>query len=303
MDVPEMPAAGSRPAAAAGGSVETAQPVPRGVVAEVVERALREDLGSGDVTTRAAVMPDARARATITQKQAGVIFGLDCAEQAFRRLDPDAVFERSCSEGVFRDGGEVASVEGSAGALLAAERTALNLLGRLSGVATLARSYVDAIEGTGARILDTRKTTPGLRLLEKAAVAAGGATNHRVGLFDAFLLKENHIAIAGGIERAVGLCRAADPGLLLEVEVRNLTELVEAIEAGADRVMLDNMDLGQLRTAVGITAGRVELEASGGVGLESVRAIAETGVDWISVGALTHSAPTLDLSLILEPID
>ena len=274
-----------------------------GQVAEVVERALREDLGTGDVTTRASVPEDSRARAVISQKQDGVIFGLDCAKQAFARLDPDSTFERRCSEGLAREGGEVAVIEGSARALLAAERTALNLLGRLSGVATLAHRYVKAVEGTGARILDTRKTTPGLRMLEKAAVSAGGGTNHRVGLFDAFLLKENHIAMAGGIERAVALCREADPGLMLEVEVRNLTELVEAIDSGADRIMLDNMDLGQMRTAVGITAGRAELEASGGVSLESVRPIAETGVDFISVGAITHSAATLDLSLLLEPLD
>ncbi len=281
-------------------------PVPKlapGQVAEVVERALREDLGTGDVTTRASVPEDSRARAVISQKQDGVIFGLDCAKQAFARLDPDSTFERRCSEGLAREGGEVAVIEGSARALLAAERTALNLLGRLSGVATLAHRYVKAVEGTGARILDTRKTTPGLRMLEKAAVSAGGGTNHRVGLFDAFLLKENHIAMAGGIERAVALCREADPGLMLEVEVRNLTELVEAIDSGADRIMLDNMDLGQMRTAVGITAGRAELEASGGVSLESVRPIAETGVDFISVGAITHSAATLDLSLLLEPLD
>lgn len=292
-----------RPAAALSGESSGPPPVPAGLIAEIVERALREDLGPGDVTTEASVPPEARARATITQKQRGVIHGLDCAEQAFTRLDPQVSFERRCSEGLLRDGGEVAVVEGSARALLAAERTALNLMGRLSGIATLTRSYVDAIDGTGARILDTRKTTPGLRLLEKAAVAAGGGTNHRIGLFDAFLLKENHIAMAGGIANAVELCRGFDQSLPVEVEVRNLTELVEAIESGADRVMLDNMDLGQMRTAVGITAGRTELEASGGVGLESVRAIAETGVDWISVGALTHSAAVLDLSMILEPTD
>jgi nicotinate-nucleotide pyrophosphorylase (carboxylating) len=258
------------------------------MVAEVVDRALREDIGTGDVTGRASVPRDLLAQAVITQKQPGVIFGLDCAEQAFKRLDPDCSFERRCSEGLLRDGGEVAVIEGHAAALLAAERTALNLLGRLSGVATLANLYVKAVEGTKARILDTRKTTPGLRLFEKAAVAAGGAVNH--------------IAMAGGITNAVARCRDANSELMVEVEVRNLTELMEALETGAERIMLDNMDLGQMRTAVELTKGKAELEASGGVNLESVRAIAETGVDFISVGAITHSAPTLDLSLLLEPI-
>ena len=273
-----------------------------GMVAEVVERALREDLGTGDVTSRASVPRDALAHAVIIQKQSGVIFGFDCAEQAFKRLDPDCSFERRCSEGLLREGGEVAVIDGQAAALLAAERTALNLLGKLSGVATLANRYAKAVEGTKARILDTRKTTPGLRLFEKAAVAAGGAVNHRIGLFDAFLLKENHIAMAGGITNAVARCREANPDLMVEVEVRNLTELMEALETGAERIMLDNMDLGQMRTAVELTKGKAELEASGGVNLESVRAIAETGVDFISVGAITHSAPTLDLSLLVEPI-
>ena len=273
------------------------------LIAETVERALREDLGTGDVTGRASVPDEARARAVIVQKQPGVIYGLACAEEAFRRLAPDVRIERKCSEGLKRDGGEVAVIEGPARAILASERTALNLLGRLSGIATLTNSYVETVAGTKARILDTRKTTPGLRLLEKAAVAAGGGTNHRIGLFDAFLLKENHIAMAGGIASAVARCREANPSLLLEVEVRSLTELMEAIDSGADRIMLDNMDLGQMRTAVELTKARAELEASGGVNLESLRAIAETGVDWISVGALTHSAPTLDLSLLLEPIE
>lgn len=271
------------------------------LINDTVERALREDIGAGDVTGRASVPTGAITRAIITQKAPGVIYGLECAEVAFRRLDPHCVFEARCDEGEPRPGGEVAVVTGSARALLAAERTALNLLGRLSGVATTTRRFVDAVDGTGARILDTRKTTPGLRLLEKAAVRAGGGVNHRIGLFDAFLLKENHIAMAGGIANAVEQCRAANPALMLEVEVRNLTELMQALDCEAHRIMLDNMDLGQMRTAVELTKGRAELEASGGVSIESVRAIAETGVDFISVGALTHSAPTLDLSLLVEP--
>jgi len=274
--------------------------LPAGVIAEVVERALREDLGSGDVTTEACLPIEQRAEATITQKQPGVIYGLDCAEQAFHRLDDGLIFERRCQEGEWREGGEVAVIRGSARPLLSAERTALNLLGRLSGIATLTARYVKAVGGTKAKVLDTRKTTPGLRTLEKAAVAAGGGTNHRIGLFDAFLIKENHIAVAGGISSAVERCRATNPELLLEVECRNLTELLEALDCGVERVLLDNMDPSQLVAAVGIAGDRAELEASGGVSLESVRSIAESGVDWISIGAITHSAPVLDLSLLIE---
>lgn len=276
--------------------------LPAAVVDAVVERALREDIGPGDVTTEASVPADARARALITQKAPGVVFGLDCARTAFGKLDDGAIFESRCEEGRWSGGGEIAMVQGNARALLSAERTALNLLGHLSGVATLTARFVKAVEGTGTRILDTRKTMPGLRALEKAAVAAGGGVNHRFGLYDAFLLKENHIAMAGGIGPAVELAREAGSGLLIEVECRSLSEVIEAIEAGAPRILLDNMDPGQLVAAVGIAAGRSELEASGGVTLESIRSIAETGVDFVSVGALTHSAPTLDISLLLEPI-
>lgn len=270
---------------------------------ELVEVALREDVGSGDVTTMATVAKDATARALITQKAPGSIYGLEAAATAFALLDPDARVERLVAEGAWReDGGPVMAVEGRARALLTAERTALNFLAHLSGVATMAARAARAVQGTGAKVLDTRKTTPGMRALEKAAVAAGGASNHRAGLYDAILIKENHIAAAGGIGQAVARARAAAPALAatLEVEVRNEGEIEQALQAGAERLLLDNMDDDQLRAAVAQVAGRAQLEASGGVMLQTLRARAETGVDWVSMGALTHSAPALDLSLILE---
>ena len=270
--------------------------------ADVVTRALAEDLGDGDVTTTATVAPDVRAQAVIRQKAPGVIYGLDVAEQVFRALDPEATFSREVAEGVWRERGEVLRLEGRARALLSGERTALNFLQRLSGVATMAARAVKAIEGTNARILDTRKTTPGLRALEKAAVAAGGATNHRAGLYDAILIKENHAALAGGVGAAVRRARDEAPDLPLEVECRDLTEVDEALAAGAPRLLLDNMSPDQLRRAVEHVAGRAELEASGGVTLQTLREVASTGVDFVSVGALTHSAPALDLSLLLTPL-
>jgi nicotinate-nucleotide pyrophosphorylase (carboxylating) len=238
----------------------------------------------------------------ITKKAPGVVFGLDAAEATFRALDPDVGLQRLTDEGRWRERGDVLQIEGSARSLLTAERTALNFLQRLSGVATLAARCVEAVAGTGARILDTRKTTPGLRSLEKAAVAAGGATNHRAGLYDAILIKENHASLAGGVGEAVRRARVHAPGVPIEVECRTLAEVDEALGAGAPRILLDNMTLEQLRDAVRHVAGRAELEASGGVTLQTLRAIAATGVDFISVGALTHSAPALDLSLLLEPI-
>jgi nicotinate-nucleotide pyrophosphorylase (carboxylating) len=265
-----------------------------------VDAALTEDVGSGDVTTEATVPEQTSARALITQKAPGVLFGLDVAEETFRALDPEMEFDGRAPEGEWRDGGPVLRLEGSARAILTAERTALNFLQRLSGVATMAARCVRAVQGTGATILDTRKTTPGLRALEKAAVAAGGATNHRFGLFDAVLVKENHAAIAGGVGEAIRRARASVPQLPLEVECRNLDEVDEALEAGADRILLDNMNVAQLKGAVRHVAGRAELEASGGVTLETLREIAGTGVQFISVGAITHSAPALDLSLLLE---
>ena len=269
---------------------------------DVAARALAEDLGDGDVTTAATVPAETRARAVIRQKAPGVIYGLDVAEQVFRSLDPEATFHREVAEGVWRESGEVLRLEGRARALLSGERTALNFLQRLSGVATMAARAVQAIDGTGARILDTRKTTPGLRMLEKAAVAAGGATNHRAGLYDAILIKENHAALAGGVGAAVRRARAQAPDLPLEVECRDLAEVDEALEAGAPRLLLDNMSPEELRRAVAHVGGRAELEASGGVTLQTLREVASTGVDFVSVGALTHSAPALDLSLLLTPL-
>ncbi|HEY5287786.1 MAG TPA: carboxylating nicotinate-nucleotide diphosphorylase [Solirubrobacteraceae bacterium] len=270
---------------------------------ELVGRALAEDIGSGDVTTKATVAVDAHAQALITQKAPGTIFGLDAAEACFALLDSDARFERLVGECAWRDQpGPVLSIEGLAAALLTGERTALNFLGRLSGIATLAASFVREVEGTGAVVLDTRKTTPGLRQLEKAAVAAGGATNHRVGLFDAILIKENHIAAAGGMAQAVARVREQAPELAdtLEVEVSSPGEIEEALAAGVPRLLLDNMNVEELGVAVAQVGGRAKLEASGNVTLENIRESAQTGVDFISVGALTHSAPALDLSLILE---
>jgi nicotinate-nucleotide pyrophosphorylase (carboxylating) len=270
---------------------------------DVIARALAEDVGDGDVTTAATVPEAARARALIRQKAPGVIYGIDVALKVFGALDPGMDAKRLVAEGEWReDGGPVLGLEGSARAILTGERTALNFLQRLSGVATMAARCVRTVSGTGAVILDTRKTTPGLRALEKAAVAAGGATNHRVGLFDAILIKENHAALAGGVGEAVRRARAEAPGLPLEVECRTLAEVDEALAAGAPMILLDNMSVLELREAVRHVDGRARLEASGGVTLETLGDIASTGVDFISVGALTHSAPALDLSLLLEPI-
>ena len=273
---------------------------------ELVARALAEDLGEGDVTGEATVPAEATATARIVQKAPGVVFGLDLVRETMSQTGVGEI-EVLAPEGEWRQEvpGEVLTARGNARAILAAERTALNFLGHLSGVATLTARYVEAVAGTKARILDTRKTTPGLRKLEKAAVAAGGGTNHRMGLFDAFLIKENHIAAAGSIPRAVYAAHQVHPELPVEVEVRNLDETAYAIGSGADQLLLDNMDPATMRAAVELrdansTNGKPTLEASGGVNLETVRAAAETGVDFISIGALTHSAPVLDFSLLLK---
>ncbi|CAN5500148.1 carboxylating nicotinate-nucleotide diphosphorylase [soil metagenome] len=273
---------------------------------EVVARALAEDLGSGDVTTDAVVPADARGRASIVQKQAGVLFGLDAAAEALRRTGAES-FDPLVGEGQWREDvpATAARVAGPARALLAGERVALNLLGHLSGIATLTAQFVRAVEGTGARVLDTRKTTPGLRMLEKAAVAAGGGTNHRVGLYDAILIKDNHAAIAGGVGEAARRAREAANGLAIEVECADDEQIREAVEAGADRLLLDNYTPVELAEAVSLVGeladgSRPEIEASGGITLETVRDFASAGVDFVSVGALTHSAPNLDVSLEMQ---
>jgi nicotinate-nucleotide pyrophosphorylase (carboxylating) len=281
----------------------------RGELRDLVARALAEDLGAGDVTSEAVVPADAAATAWILQKQPGVVFGLEVAAEAFSQAGAGG-FERLQAEGEWRDSvpADVALVSGPARALLAAERTALNLLCHLSGVATLTARFVDAVRETEATILDTRKTTPGLRSLEKAAVAAGGGRNHRLGLYDAVLIKENHIALSGGLAEAVRSAREAQPGREIEVECRSAEEVEVALGTGAERLLLDNMTVEELRAAVAIRDAAATahgpvatLEASGRVRLDNVAEVAATGVDFISVGALTHSASALDLSMLLEP--
>jgi nicotinate-nucleotide pyrophosphorylase (carboxylating) len=256
---------------------------------------IAEDLGDGDVTTLAVVAEERTCRAEIRAKEAGTICGLDAAAAVFAELGVD--FRPLTDEGAHLEPGRIAEIEGPAHGVLAGERLALNLVGHLSGIATLTRRYVDAIEGTGAQILDTRKTTPGLRALEKHAVSCGGGTNHRIGLYDGILIKDNHLRLAGGVAAALARARAADNNLPVEVEAETLDEVREALDAGADAILLDNMTLEELREAVDLVAGRATLEASGGVTLDTVREIAETGVDFISVGALTHSARSIDVSL------
>jgi nicotinate-nucleotide pyrophosphorylase (carboxylating) len=276
------------------------EPLPDLLIDPVVRAALAEDLGrAGDVTSAACIDPGARFAAQFASRMAGVISGLACARLAILALDPAATFTTLVEDGqLVAPGGVLAHVEANARALLSAERVALNLLGRLSGVATVTHAYVDAVAGTAAVITDTRKTTPGLRALEKYAVRCGGGVNHRFGLDDAILIKDNHVAACGGVGAAIRRARAFAGHLVkVEAEVDSLVQLDEALEAGPDVVMLDNFALPDLRAAVARTKGRVTLEASGGVSLATVRAIAETGVDVISVGALTHSAPVLDIGL------
>jgi nicotinate-nucleotide pyrophosphorylase (carboxylating) len=276
------------------------EPLPDLLIAPLVRAALAEDLGrAGDVTSQACVPADARLRAVFVARKPGVIAGLACARLAIAELDPAADFKAVVEDGARVGAGEkLAWVDADARALLGAERVGLNLMGRLSGVATLTRAYVAAVEGTGAIIVDTRKTTPGLRALEKYAVRCGGGVNHRFGLDDAILIKDNHIAACGSVGEAVRRARAAAGHLMkVEVEIDGLGQLEEALKYSPDVVMLDNFSLADLAQAVRRAAGRAVLEASGGVSLETVRAIAQTGVEVISVGALTHSASVLDIGL------
>ena len=270
---------------------------------DVIVRALAEDLGTGDVTTEATVPAHLEALADVVVKGAGVVCGISELAACVRALDPDAELELLAAEGdaVTSPPETVARIRGRAHAILTAERTGLNLVQRMSGIATATRAYVEAVAGTGAEILDTRKTAPGLRALDKRAVACGGGRNHRMGLADAILIKDNHVAVAGGILPAVEAARAAHPALAVEVEVDDLDQLDEALAAGADTILLDNMPPARLREAVARTGGRARLEASGGITLETVRAVAETGVDAISIGALTHSVTALDVSLEVHP--
>jgi len=277
------------------------QPLDPALYREVVRRALAEDLGWGDVTTEATVPPELRARGVILAKCTCVIAGLDVAAEAFLQLDPGCSFERLFKDGDgCKPGDVVARLHGQASAMLTAERTALNFLQRLSGIATLTRKFVDAAAGT-ITVLDTRKTTPTLRALEKYAVRAGSGTNHRAGLDDGVLIKDNHIRLAGGVQRAVQLLKEAGPEMPIEVEAQSLEQVDEAIAAGADIILVDNLPIEAIRDAVKRVNGRAKIELSGGVTLDRIPELAKTGATYVSVGALTHSAPAADLSFELEP--
>ncbi len=267
-------------------------------ISAIVANALREDIGTGDVTSVPIIAPDTQLEGVFLVKAAGIVAGLEVVAEAFRQVDDAIRFKALAADGdAVQPGDVVATVSGCGPGILIVERTALNLLQRMSGIATMANRYQAAAAGTRARILDTRKTAPGLRALDKLAVRLGGAYNHRAGLYDMVLIKDNHIEAAGGISAAVAHVRAAGISLPIEVEVTNLEQLAEALSLGVDRIMLDNMNLDQMRAAVELAAGRVELEASGGITLETVAQVAATGVDLISVGALTHSVQALDISL------
>ena len=276
-------------------------PLDPGLYREIVRRALAEDLGWGDVTTEATVAAGLKARGVVLAKSPCVIAGVDVAAEAFRQLDPAVVFTVRKGDGSSCAPGDiVAEVSGSAASMLTAERTALNLLQRMTGIATMTRRYVDATGGH-ITILDTRKTTPTLRALEKYAVRAGGGTNHRAGLDDGILIKDNHIRLAGGLAEAVRRMKAADQEMPIEVEAQSLDQVDEAIQSGADIILLDNLTTDQIKDALARIAGRAKVEISGGVTLERIPELAQTGADYVSIGALTHSAPAADLSFELEP--
>jgi nicotinate-nucleotide pyrophosphorylase (carboxylating) len=278
------------------------EPLARELYRETVRRALNEDVRDGDITTDATVPHAQQARGVFVVKSDCVIAGLDVAFEAFRQLDPHVRVAPLRHDGdACRAGEEIGDLVGSARALLIGERTALNFLQRLSGIATRARRFVDA-SGGRITILDTRKTTPTLRVLEKYAVRAGGGTNHRAGLFDAVLIKENHIHLAGGVRQAVERCRAHSPGVPIEVEAETLGEFEEALAADVDVILLDNMSTTDIRRAVARTRGRTKIEISGGVTLERLPELAATGADFVSIGAITHSAPAVDISFEIEPL-
>ena len=277
------------------------QPLDPALYREIVRRALAEDLGWGDVTTEAVVPSDVRARGIILAKSPCIIAGLDVAAEAFSQLDPGCAFDRKRKDGERCEPGDVvAELHGQAASMLTAERTALNFLQRLSGIATLTRRFVDAAAGA-ITVLDTRKTTPTLRALEKYAVRAGGGTNHRGGLDDGVLIKDNHVRLAGGVREAVRRMKDDDPEMPIEVEAQSLEQVDEAIAAGADIILVDNLPLETIREAVRRVNGRAKIELSGGVTLERIPDLAKTGANYVSVGALTHSAPAADLSFELEP--
>ena len=273
-------------------------PTPQ-MLRRIVRRALDEDIGRGDVTTQSVIPAEATCGGAIVIRSPGVVAGLEVARLVFHEVDPGVEFRGKAADGDAAErGATVAEVAGSARAILTAERTALNFLQRMSGIATLTRRYVAAVQGTNARILDTRKTAPGLRCLDKWAVALGGGANHRFGLYDGILIKDNHLRIAGGVAPAVAAARRGGPhGLSIQVEVETVGQAREALDAGADALLLDNMAPAEMREIVELARGRALTEASGRVKLENVRAIAASGVDFISVGALTHSAPALDIAL------
>jgi len=269
----------------------------------IIETALQEDIGSGDITTQATVSSELVSRAELIAKEDFVLAGINVAAEVFKAIDPDIAFEGLIADGQKVQKGEVlAWLKGPASSLLQGERVALNLLQRMSGISTMTSSFVREVAATDAIVVDTRKTMPGLRVLDKYAVRTGGGSNHRTSLYDGVLIKENHIAAAGSITVAIERARARAPHTLkIEVETTNIVEVTEALQAGADIILLDNMTLEQLREAVQLVAGRARTEASGGVSLETVREIAETGVDLISVGALTHSVKAVDISMLFTP--
>jgi nicotinate-nucleotide pyrophosphorylase (carboxylating) len=277
------------------------QPLDPALYRDIVRRALEEDVREGDITTDATVTPAQMARGVFLMKADCVLAGLDVAFEAFRQIEPGVRVTACTRDGdVCKTGEAIAEVAGTARALLVGERTALNFLQRLSGIATRARRFVDAAGGR-ITILDTRKTTPTLRVLEKYAVRAGGASNHRVGLFDAILIKDNHIRLAGGVKAAVERARAYRPGLPVEIEAETLAQVDEALAAGAETILVDNMSTDRIRDAVALARGRATIEISGGVTLERMPELAATGADFVSVGALTHSAPAIDISFEIEP--